>query len=312
MDPTRPKCVATIIHEIEPLITTDNLECVQPTCASSGSSCKTGESCSANFYNTGGAVPDICLPDCLGNDECPPNYACAYNAGASGAAHVCIPGIPGERCNHEEDCIWGDCLETGAGFSECIVGSSCKNDNNLDNDLNCAILNGPDENFACAANGRCVGLTAFNGTACTMDRDCPSPQSCFFYSPYTGRGAKGECRVPCPDLTCSPRGGVPEVCLDSGAGGCYPGNFALPCTTSSECLSEFTCMAVSPDPRTIIDSPTICTISCATDDDCQNEPFIRNSGFCLDGVCRFSGRSGSPCSRDTECQGGMCANGICS
>jgi hypothetical protein len=29
-------------------------------------------------------------------------------------------------------------------------------------------------------------------------------------------------------------------------------------------------------------------------------------------VCRFSGRSGSPCSRDTECQGGMCANGICS
>jgi hypothetical protein len=299
----RAKCAAAIIHELNPIITTDHLECLQPTCATSGSNCVTGEVCSANYYATGGHVPDICIPECVRNQECPPNYACAQNAGAPGAARVCIPGVPGQRCNHEDDCIWGDCVDTGAGFSECIVPLTCTTD------LDCSIFNSPTETFACTKQG-CVGLTPFNGTACMGDSDCPNGQQCFRYSPYGVSPPKGECRVPCDaDGTCPLRGGVLHVCLDAGAGGCYPAAFGLPCTASSECLSELTCTAVSPDPRTIIASATICTTSCATDGDCRNNPLIRGGGFCDadSGLCRLAGQPGSPCDRDAQCLGGPCA-----
>lgn len=297
----RPKCVATIIHQLEPAITTDNLECVQAMCASSGSSCPAGESCSADYYDTPN-LTDICLPNCLGNGVCPPNFACAATPAALGSPSICLPGVPGERCNYEEDCIVGDCLDTGAGFKECILTAlGCAID------LDCGPIDNSDDTFACA-NGRCIGVSAFHGTSCISDSDCTAGQRCIRYSPYGSSGDKGECRPPCDaDLTCPPRGGVPQVCLDGGAGGCYPGDFALPCTASSQCLSEFACTAVSPDPRTIIDSPTICTTDCLTDDDCQSNPLIRQGGFCEEGVCRLVGQAGDPCDRDAECISGVCA-----
>jgi hypothetical protein len=302
-DSRRPRCAATLVHQIEPLITTDHLECVQPTCATSGSACQIGESCSADYYNTGQSVPDICLPNCLGSGECPPNYACARGPAAPGSPAVCIPGIPGERCDREEDCIWGDCLDTGAGFNECILPLPCTTD------LDCAVLDAPNQTFACTANG-CVGLTSFHGSNCMADADCQSGEQCFGYSPHGVTNGHGECRVACAaDLTCATRGGVPQVCLEGGAGGCYPGEFGLPCTQSSECLSEFTCLTVSPDPRTVIDSPSICTTSCGTDDDCQSNPLIRSGGFCEDGLCRLTGVSGASCDRDTQCQNGLCLTG---
>jgi hypothetical protein len=299
-DSQRPKCVATLVHEIEPLVTTDHLECVQPTCATSGSACHVGESCSADYYNTGDQVPDICIPNCLGDGECPPNYACARNPSAPGSPAVCVPGVPGDRCNHQEDCIWGDCLDTGAGFNECILALPCTTD------LDCRMLDAPNETFACGTSG-CVGLAAFDGSNCLTDGDCESEEQCFWYSPYGAGGGHGECRAPCAaDLTCAARGGVPQVCLEGGAGGCYPGNFGMPCTQSSECLSEFTCLAVSPDPRTVIDSASICTTTCVTDGDCQANPLIRTGGFCEDGLCRLSGSTGVPCDRATQCQSALC------
>jgi hypothetical protein len=299
-DSRRPKCAAELVHALEPAVTTDHLECIQPTCATSGSACQIGESCSAEYYATGSGVPDICLPNCLGNEECPPNYACAKGPAAPGSPAVCIPGVAGGRCNQEDDCIWGDCLDTGAGFNECILALPCTTD------LDCSILDAPHETFACGTSG-CVGLTAFHGSNCLIDADCDSGKQCFGYSPAGVSGGHGECRVPCAaDLSCARRGGVPHVCLDGGAGGCFPGEFAMPCTQSSECLSEFTCLTVSPDPRTVIDDPSICTMTCTTDDDCRSNPLIRLGGFCEDGVCRTNGPAGVPCDRDGECENGLC------
>ena len=307
-DSRRPKCGATILHELKSAITTDHLMCVQPTCATSGSSCDVGESCSANYYNTGTTnLPDICIPNCLHDQDCPPDFACAQNAGAAGAPSVCVPGVPGQRCNHQEDCLWGDCLDTGAGFSECVVAWNCTTD------ANCDIFDAPGDSFACA-NGKCVALAPFQGASCVSDSNCTNGQQCFRYSPFGLTDPRGECRPPCgADLSCPSRGGVLQVCLDGGAGGCYPIEFGLPCTASSQCPSAFTCTAVSPDPRTVIDSPTICTISCATDGDCQSQPLIgKNGGFCDSGVCRMTGQPGVTCERDTECNSGVCAGGRCS
>jgi len=300
-DSRRPKCVATIIHELKPEITTDHLVCVQPTCATSGSNCDVGESCSANYYDTGRGVPDICIPVCLHDQDCPPDFACAYNAAtAPGNPKVCVPGVPGQRCNHEEDCLWGDCVDTGAGFSECVVPWNCTDD------LQCAIFDAVEDTDVCA-NQRCVALGPFRGSTCVDDTGCSDGQKCFRYSPTNVPNPRGECRLPCDaDLSCPPRAGVLQVCLDGGAGGCYPDGFALPCTASSQCPSAFTCTAVSPDPRTIIDSPTICTISCASDDDCRTSPFILG-GFCESGVCRLAGQPGVTCDRGTECGSGVCA-----
>jgi hypothetical protein len=122
---------------------------------------------------------------------------------------------------------------------------------------------------------------------------------------------RGECRLACnADLTCPVRDGVRQVCLDNGAGGCYPGEFGLPCTDSSQCMSWLQCLPVSPDPRTIIDSPTICTKTCTTDGDCE-VPNTR-SGFCQDGLCRLMGQAGVACDRDAQCFTGLCGNsGTC-
>jgi hypothetical protein len=220
-----------------------------------------------------------------------------------GAPYICLPGGPGERCTHEEDCLLGSCLPTGAGFNECLFLPCTQ-------DADCAVF-AVEQDFVCA-NNQCVGLTSYHGTGCLTDDDCPTGQSCILYSPYNVGDTKRECRLPCnSDLTCPPRGGVPEVCLDNGAGGCFPGEFGLPCMDSGECLSSLQCLAVSPDPRTIIDSPTVCTTTCANDDDCRANIAVRG-GFCEAGVCRLRGQAGVTCDRDTQCISLQCTGGLCS
>jgi hypothetical protein len=301
-DSQHPKCTATLINDLFPAVTTDHLYCTQDTCASSNSTCAPNEACAANFYDSAKSVADICVPRCLGNHDCPPNFACANDPNALGAPKICLPGVPGERCDHDQDCLLGICYATGAGFNECVPPLLCMDD------ISCSSLD-VDQTFVCA-NKVCIGLTPFHGAACVTSTDCMPGEICSFYSPYGVNAPRGECRLPCEmDLTCSPRGGVPHVCLDDGAGGCYPGDFGLPCSGPGQCLSSFECTAVAPDPRSIIDSPSICTVGCTTDDDCQNHPVIRG-GFCEDGVCRLPGQTGAPCDRGTQCNGKYCNTAI--
>ena len=208
----------------------------------------------------------------------------------------------------DQDCAIGSCLETGAGFSECVIPLPCGSN------LDCAPLNGPGLSFVCVdgisdAGRRCINIAPFSGSNCADDSGCPEGQRCYWYSPHQTDPTHGECRVPCDGgQPCSARGGIPHICLAGGEGGCFPTNFGMPCADSADCLAEFTCTAVSPDDRTHLTSPTICTMSCAVDADCMTHPLIRvNGGFCKEGVCRLTGQKGVPCDRNTQCVNSLCA-----
>ena len=310
-DPTRRACAGAILRDLyssAPLLTT-NLQCVQPTCKSLGSSCPPGEFCLADLLSRGPDFPEICVPSCDVNLHCPPNYSCIVSRLPSGPTAICIPGLLGTRCLADEDCLIGACLDTGAGFSECTIPLACSSDSS------CGPLNGFLGSVVCAAaspssDRHCVTLNSFRGPDCTTDSYCAADQMCFSYSPYGI--PKGECRLPCSaDLTCPARGGIPHVCLGDGAGGCYPSDFGMPCSTSSDCLSAFSCQAVTPDERTIITAPKICTVSGETDADCASMTWIHGFGFCRDHLCRLSGQQDAPCDRNEQCLRHLCLAGRC-
>jgi hypothetical protein len=317
-DPKHSACAASIISTLSPLLsqlsTADHLQCVKPLCKSGGSNCADNEACLADFFARDTAVPDICIPTCDGDNNCPPNYACDVGPDAPGAPRVCVPGLPGQRCHADQDCIVGECFDTGAGFGECTVPYPPCN-----SDQDCAYLDGL-ATFACVegrpgAGRRCVALTPFNGSNCATSADCAANERCYQYSPYVPDMGHGECRVPC-DMSKSPscpvRGGVAHVCLAGGDGGCYPGQLGLPCTSSAECLSDLECLPATPDARSLITEPMICTKRCATDDDCRADPLIMTHGFCKQepdgsgGLCRITGDSGEPCDSDDQCTRGLC------
>lgn len=295
----RTKCTASVLRDLLPSLPTNNLYCAQDMCTTSGSSCAMGESCLPNFYARPSSEFNLCVPNCIGTPGvCPPNFACAQNPYAPDAPAICLPGVPGQRCTHDQDCLFGHCIDTGAGFSECVF-MPCETDKDC-------FADDIDQTYVCA-NGNCVGITPFHGAPCMGDGDCLPEERCNFYSPYGVDNPKGECRVPCDGtLTCPRRGDVPHTCLDDGMGGCYPGDFGMPCTDSSQCLSLFECLPAAPEPQySIITSPSICTTTCATDDQCQSSPIIR-SGFCQEGICRMPGPTGAPCDRFAQCRSQTC------
>jgi hypothetical protein len=317
-DHTRRVCGATLARQLYPPLASniDNLACLQPSCKSSGMLCAPGESCLANYYDVGLELPDICVPNCDPTLHCPPNYACVAVVSGGGSPPICVPGVPGARCQTALDCIAGECFDTGLGFGECTLPINCVTD------LDCAPLDGPDNTFACIASPTgdrrgCVSLTPLHGANCSDSAQCSGGQECYRYSAYVVDQGKGECRPSCKGgQACPARAGIPHVCLDDGDGGCVPGEFGLPCKSSSECLAEFTCQTVSPDERTLITSPNICTTTCTQDSDCSQNPLIRTGGFCKEGLCRMTGLRGAPCDRDAQCDHGSCAidfsgNGQC-
>lgn len=311
-DPTRRTCAATIVHGLYPsLAAVGNLQCLQPNCSSLGSSCQDGEVCLTDFLSRGADFPDICVPTCDAQLHCPPNFTCSVLPTPSGQAKICVPGLLGSRCASDQDCAIGGCLDTGAGFNECIMPSTCSSDSD------CASLDGFLGTFVCAGGvpgqgPHCVAVTPFHGSDCLTSMDCGEGRACFFYGPYGNTTASGECRIPCAaDLTCPPAGGVPHVCLAAGTGGCYPTDFALPCHKVGDCRSGLSCEAAALDPRSVITDPMICTAACSTDNDCASMPGIRGFGFCELGLCRVGGQQGAPCDRDAQCLRHLCSSGTC-
>jgi hypothetical protein len=181
-------------------------------------------------------------------------------------------------------------------------------------DVDCASLNTPASTFVCvegvpSAGKHCVLKEEFNGTNCDDVTDCQDGFICTQVSPYTPTTSHGECRLPCgDDLSCPTRGGIPHVCLAGGAGGCFPSSFGLPCASDEDCLPELSCLPVLPDAHTVIDSPMVCTMSCATDSDCIANPLIRDFSFCRQDEhrCRLAGFAGAPCEADNQCTSSHC------
>lgn len=290
-------------------IKTDHLHCVQEHCQSNGSTCGEDQACLRDVYDPGSKLPDICVPKCA-DGACPPGYSCARKPASSpGSPAVCIPGLPGMTCDENEDCLAGQCLATGAGFSICTFDCAFPG---------CPALDGPGDLFVCAEGvpGKpiCITPRAYSGGNCSSDDDCVTGQTCFRYGAFTRVPDHGECRVPCPDGSCAPAGGVPYVCLgEHHEGGCHPTFFSLPCNVESDCFEGLECLDAGDDPRSLTNySEKICSVPCTSDADCDANRLTAGSSFCevppemLEGICRHAGETGAPCTRDAHCASRHC------
>jgi hypothetical protein len=316
-------CAGTLVRRViasADSLDTGSLQCIQDECENLASGCPSDQACLSKVYSTGNVLPEICVPRCA-NARCPPNFSCARKDDWSpGAEAVCVPGMPGVRCDHDDDCVIGECLDTGAGFHVCTLPAPCRP---VDY---CARLDGPADPFVCLegvpGQPHCVNVRPFAGSNCTATPDCAvgSGRECLWYSMFDGTPLHGECRLPCdPDRRCAPLGGLPFFCLGENAeGGCYPTQFGAPCVDDSECF-ELACVPVGPDdrsPRTNY-SRNICTLRCATDADCDANHLALNRSFCQTdiGYCRLAGQPGAPCTQPTHCQSRRCGpsgvSGVC-
>jgi hypothetical protein len=313
---------------------TDHLHCVaQPPCSMYGcSGTVLPEICPSEFYGTNFGLPITCAAPC-DRFACPPNFACAGSS-SPGSPSLCLPGLPGVRCTSSEDCLVGDCLDTGAGFSVCTEPAGCNTDDE------CLIF-GTLPASVClegipGGGGHCVSTIPFSGANCQDSSQCSGelrcgseacpPRECSQYSPYELNPPHGDCRFSCdPRVGCPAFGGLPHVCLEKviadelgpSFGGCFPGTFGVPCSRPSECFANLSCETVPPDERSRSQHPKICTISCSEDADCTNEanPWIGGSGYCVPApdtdpgavrYCRNGAQPGRPCEKDEHCLSGRC------
>ena len=119
-DPLLSTCGSSVVKAWfpnAPYIST-NLQCVMSGCKTR--MCPLGESC-LPMEAPDTPVPDICVPTCDSNLNCPPNYACWRKFSGPASPNVCLPTLAGTRCASSLDCLAGECLDTGEGFSLCSV-----------------------------------------------------------------------------------------------------------------------------------------------------------------------------------------------
>lgn len=297
-DPIRSTCLGALLRDYYPnrSFHSDGLQCLQAHCKTTQASCPPGEACLAHILPTTSLVPDICVPNCDSNLNCPPNFVCSRRVSGAAAPSICLPGIIGSKCSHAQDCLLGVCATTGVGFSICTVPCRTETD--------CLPLNEPHASFVCnraegVLLGYCVTPAAFSGQPCNTSNDCRDGELCFGFNPYR-QVSYGECRLPCDSQgKCPARGGVPHVCLEAQGGGCYPGRFGLPCSSSDECVAGFSCANVA-------NAMKICTIPCVSDQDCDANPWTDQDGYCQEGFCHLGGGLGALCERDVECRTRNC------
>jgi hypothetical protein len=307
LDPARSTCLGSLVRQMHPSteFRSNNLQCLPGSCRTSLSACPPGESCLASLVPTAAVVPDICVPNCDSHLNCPPNFLCLRRSSPAAPA-ICVPGLPGYRCQSDIDCLIGDCVDTGAGFRVC--GASCETH------ADCLRYGDASASFTCVnrptdGGQYCATPSTFSGSACRQSSDCPGDQRCFPYNPYR-QVPYGECRPPCDsEGRCPTRGGIPHVCLRGDEGGCYPGRFGLPCARAGECVANFSCTEIAPLPGEAEPPAKICTIPCRTDTDCDADPWTDQDGFCQDGFCRLGNGPGGPCERDQHCRTRNCQKG---
>jgi hypothetical protein len=303
---TRRTCASSLIRSVLPsavaaVSSTDHLHCVQSGCQTANMACPTGEACLGSAVYLSQAVNDACVPTCEDSTDCPPNFTCLHDpVTAPGGPRVCFPRMVGSRCSAAENCLAGQCTNVGVEFNVCAVPCAL--------DAQCGILNTPTDIFVCA-QGHCLTPRPFQGNYCTDDSGCPAGLHCFDESPF-GPSTHKECRLPC-DVggKCPSRGGLPHICLGANHdGGCYPSSFGMPCSTQADCIADFKCMPAGRDSHSRTDySPTICTIPCTVDADCDRDSWTKFRGYCsAEKICRLSGGLGTECDRDAMCEQDRC------
>jgi len=298
-DPTRATCMSKLLQDTygdKAEFKADHTYCLQTGCNATGSSCSPGETCLRKELSQAAHPPDICVPNCDSNYNCPPNYFCIPALYSKSSPAICIPGLPGFRCKTKLDCLVGDCVESGSGFNYCSTACTA--------DTDCAKLDSEQETFICSHDkGYCVGSRVFIGGLCHQDTDCRGNEICGFL----GANAKdGNCLLPCAtDGSCATFSNVPQMCLPQSRTAppvCVPTLFGNPCASDANCMGGLSCR-----PTGVASPPAICSIICLSDADCQGNRFTKN-GYCQTpgNYCLPPIRDGGKCAADVQCESKSC------
>jgi hypothetical protein len=303
----RNVCASSVLNRILPdasssplPVSTNSFQCLDDDCASG---CPEGTTCLNAVYEIPPPLGDICVPNCGNQGHCPPTYSCTR----SPIQDICVPGLPGTRCIDGRDCVVGFCMSTGVEFNICTFPCS--------EDADCSMLNSAGSDaFVCAhppdgVPSYCATARPFKGLFCGGNDDCPSGQRCFDYSLSKPQGT---CQVACDETPiCPARGGLPHLCLSEvGVNRCSPGDFGKPCVglDTPECIPPLACQTISRQPfGRNHDVARICTIPCAADADCEDEPSTIQTGFCgEDHFCHEAGPAGAACEVGAHCLSRRC------
>jgi|HubBroStandDraft_6_1064221.scaffolds.fasta_scaffold188772_2 hypothetical protein len=298
-------CASTLVASLSPAaaseLSLDHLNCVETDCMSQHSDCSALEGCLLTQYS---ALADFCVPRCDSKLRCPPNYSCLGATSGPGSPNLCIPALPGTRCQGDQ-CAFGSCDDTGAGFNACTIDCTT--------DSTCTPLNTATDAFVCVDAGsqpHCVTPRPFDGANCDSGADCVAARGeiCSIVDRQGMDSERGECRVPCSDAgTCDPQGGLPHGCL---RGSCYPGVLGIPCAGPAECIEPLSCLPIIAEKDITPLSTQLCTMPCGVDggtdadadSQCQGSGI---NGYCANGTCRLVRAGGQPCMRDAQC-GAIC------
>jgi hypothetical protein len=306
-DPVRSKCMGTLLREAYARadLITDQTYCLQADCRAHRTSCSPGEACMSDVLPASARPPDICVPNCDANGNCPPNYFCYTSVYSKTLPPICIPGLLGLRCSSDLDCLFGSCVQGDAPFKACSV--RCQSD------VDCARYDSVHATLFCNDQGWCAGVRATRGTQCDGDTDCLHPGE--ICARITNLLPKGQCLQPCPTRRCPAYGGVPHACRPQvDAEGavqaqalpwvCWPGFLGQLCSETADCLRGLGCHPLgpaSPEAR-------ICTMPCGGDGDCAANRFSKE-GWCdpAGGICRAPRLEGEPCERSSQCESRSCS-----
>lgn len=321
-DTIRSVCASTFLADtVYPAamdaVKLDHMFCLQTGCKARGTSCTAGESCLQLVVPPSTNPPDICVPNCDSNLNCPPNFLCYRRVSTVVTPKVCIPGLLGFTCLDDMDCMVGSCVNTGIGFKVCTT--------RCDTDSDCMHFDGIQGMFLCikneaqpAAPGYCRSPNSFRGSDCLVNGDCNARNSAEVCAKLDPTNPVGTCLLPCPtNQLCPRRGGIEHTCLDLGAGAqmvCFPGYFGLPCVADENCVDDhnqhdLSCLPGAPD------ASSICTKKCTLDTDCTSDRWMTGNSWCdmVGGTCRPLIATGSttPCPGNSACQSGTCTNKLC-
>jgi hypothetical protein len=307
-DPVRAKCMGELLRQTygeKSQLKADHTYCLQEGCRARRTACSPGETCLRDILPRTSFPPDICVPNCDANGNCPPNYFCYPEVYSKGVPAICIPGLLGLRCRSRLDCMFGDCVEN-AGLAYKVCSTTCASD------ADCARFDSEQGTFFCNDRGYCVGARAYRGAFCNTSNDCLYPgETC---ARLTITTALGVCLQGCPaGGRCDSFGGVPHACRPQvdAAGNlaltdprwvCWPGSFAQLCADDSQCLRGLLCKSIGPTP-----AAKICTVDCTSDSDCTGNRFTAE-GHCDPalGLCRAPLADGQPCDRALQCESKKC------
>jgi hypothetical protein len=288
-------------------LTTDHLHCVVEGCDAQGSACPEGEVCLPKVVARSSSPPDICVPKCDAALNCPPNHLCYRKVSGSAVPAVCIPGLLGFGCTSDNDCLMGTCVaDEGRGVCTiaCTDDAECARFSDARGPFVCADLaatspNAPEWRF-------CMNPVSLGGTTCTSNANCKPEEVCTGEQPVLSPGEQPhECRLPCTSSAeCPPRYGIVHACV---SGTCFPGRFYVPCQGDTDCIPDMTCLEAPPiDSPAGGERPTVCTYTCAVDEDCDSHVLTERHARCEAGVCMRVRETDTPCERDDQCISGVC------